>query len=804
MEQFALLGAPVSEPARWWSGSGMPVRDRRSKLSHYRPMASARAAIRSSFLSKEKLVMNIQRQMHATLKRPSGTVFQAVVFVALLSSSLSARAASSAWDWPLATPESQGMSSMRLDAIKERLTAKKTRAFLVIRNDHIVYEWYAPGVTATTKQGTASLAKALVGGMSLAVAITDGRISIDDPAAKFIPQWKDDPRKSKITIRYLGSHTSGLSDSTTENVKHEEQPGWMGDFWKRLDPPRDPFTIARDETPILFAPSERIQYSNPGIGLMTYCVTAAIRDGMHKDVRTLLRERVMRPVGVADSDWSVGYGKTFTVEGLPLVATWGGGSFTPRATARIGRLVLREGEWDERRILSKEAVLQVTGDAGLPGDCGMGWWSNGGERYKLPKDAVWGAGAGDQLLLVVPSLNLIMVRNGETLAPGPGEPPVRTNDVFTLYHDYRARILFEPLVEAVTNLSRSSRRKEAQIEKPEIDQSLLTSAATNAVPRSSLIKEIRWALTNTIRRAAAGSDNWPLTWADDGALYGTYGDGNGFEPFDEQKLSLGLARIDGTPEDFRGQNLRALSLRTTGDGAKGRKGSGILCLKGVLNLWMRNVGNSQLAWSSDHGATWSCAAWRFTNNFGCPTFVNFGRDYAGNRDGFAYVLSPDANDAYTVADRFVLARVPVDRIRERNAYEFFAGLTTAHSPIWKTDLNANSGVLENPASCYRPSVTFNAALNRFLLVHAKPNDRSRDAAGKIDVRFNGGLAVYEAPQPWGPWSVVFETNDWDVGPGDSASFPSKWISDDGLTMHLVFSGNDSFSVRRAQFILAPP
>ena len=49
----------------------------------------------------------------------------------------------------------------------------------------------------------------------------------------------------------------------------------MGDFWKRLDPPRDPFTLARDETPMLFAPGEKLQYSNPGMGMMTYCVTAA-------------------------------------------------------------------------------------------------------------------------------------------------------------------------------------------------------------------------------------------------------------------------------------------------------------------------------------------------------------------------------------------------------------------------------------------------------------------------------------------------------------------------------------------------
>ncbi len=67
---------------------------------------------------------------------------------------------------------------LRRYAVNEDLAAKKTRAFLVVRNDKIVYEWYAPGVTAASKQGTASLAKALVGGMSLAVAITDGKISI--------------------------------------------------------------------------------------------------------------------------------------------------------------------------------------------------------------------------------------------------------------------------------------------------------------------------------------------------------------------------------------------------------------------------------------------------------------------------------------------------------------------------------------------------------------------------------------------------------------------------------------------------
>ena len=73
-----------------------------------------------------------------------------------------------------------------------------------------------------------------------------------------------------------------------------------------------------------------------------------------------------------------------------------------RAAARIGRLLLREGDWDGRRLLTRDAVRQITGDAGLPGHCGMGFWTNADGRYsKLPKDTYYGAGAGDQLLTLV-------------------------------------------------------------------------------------------------------------------------------------------------------------------------------------------------------------------------------------------------------------------------------------------------------------------------------------------------------------------------------------------------------------------
>jgi len=346
------------------------------------------------------------------------------------------------FQWTTATPESQGMSSQKLEAMRASLAARKTTGLLVLRNDKIVCEWYAPGQSAASKHYTASMAKAVVGGVSLAVALSDGRIALDDRAAKYIPQWKNDPQKSRITVRQLGSHTSGIEDAEADDLPHDKLTGWKGDFWKRLAPPRDSFTVSRDMAPVLFEPGAQIQYSNPGIALLTYTVTASLRDAPHKDIRTLLRERVMRPIGVPDEEWSIGYGQTPMVDGLPLVGSWGGGSYTARAAARVGRLMLRGGDWDGQRLLSAEAVRLVTCDAGTPGNCGMGWWSNNdGTHAKLPKDAFWGAGAGHQIALVVPSLNLIAVRNGEMLATAATDP----GD----FHQPVRRFLFEPLVDAV-------------------------------------------------------------------------------------------------------------------------------------------------------------------------------------------------------------------------------------------------------------------------------------------------------------------------------------------------------------------
>jgi len=676
-----------------------------------------------------------------------------------------ARAGQGGFEWQKASPEAEGMSSQKLDAARNVLSEKGTKTFLVIRNDRIIYEWYAPGFDALQKHYTASMAKALVGGVSLMLALNDRRLSADDPASKYIPEWKGHPQKSKITVRHLANHSSGIEDAEQDNIGHFELPGWKGQFWKQ-DP--DPFTVSRDEAPVIFEPGTEYAYSNPGMAMLSYAVTAALRGTEHTDIRTLLRQRIMKPIGVEDSDWSIGYGKTFEVNDLNLVANWGGGGYTARAVARVGRLMLRKGNWQGRQLVDSKWVEEVVKFAGTPlpdrpdGNpapaSGLGWWTNfDGVWSKVPRDAFAGAGAGNQVLLVVPSLDLIIVRNGSNLfdiSKGEG------------FWAGMEQYLFDPVMDAVIG---------------------------PPYPPSDVIKKIVWAPTGEIIRQASGSDNWPITWADDDNQYTAYGDGWGFEPKTKEKLSLGIAKIAGSPPDFSGANIRSESGERVGQGAKGAKASGMLMVDGVLYMLVRNTGNSQLAWSADHGESWTWCGWKFTAGFGAPTFLNFGRNYAGAPDKFVYIYSHDSDSAYEPADRMVMARVPKNEIRNRSPYKFFKGLDDSGRPAWTENIAERGAVFINPGKCYRSGISYNAGLKRYFWCQT--------IYGPDDMRTKGGLGIFDAPQPWGPWTTVYYTQEWDVGPGETSSLPARWISDDGTTCRLLFSGDDCFSIRKATLVV---
>jgi len=635
--------------------------------------------------------------------------------------------------WEIVHPSEVGLDEAKLAEARDYALKGEGSGF-VVRHGKLVYSWGDPKQTYDLKSSTKS-----IGATAFALAISDGKLNLDQKAVDCLPSFAVPPEDNRrnewrleVTLFHLATQTAGF-----------DKPGG--------------FERIRSE------PGRKWAYSDGGPNWLADCITTTYR----RDIEELMFERVFDPLGITHEDlrWRENAYRPHQLDGVARREFGSGVRANVDAMARIGLLWLHGGEWRGRRILPATIVERASRPSpelvGLPivdeerypkasDHYGFLWWNNGDGTIKgVPRDAFWSWGLYDSLIVIIPSLDLVVARAGKSFGEEWGA-------------DYsKLSPLLRPIV-----------------------------AATGApYPPSPVVSGVSWASKDEIVRKAEGSDNWPATWGDDDAIYTAYGDGWGFEPKIDTKLSLGFARVSGGPDDPHGENIRSETGEKIGQGPAGEKASGMLMVDGVLYMWVRNASNARLASSHDRGKSWQWADWKLSESFGAPTFLNFGKNYAGARDEYVYVYSHDADSAYEAADGAVLARVLANHILERGAYDFFAGVDGAGRPRWTADVAERKPVFRNPGRAYRSSISYNAGLKRYLLCQIVAGD---------DTRFEGGFGIYDAPEPWGPWTTVFYADKWDVGPGETCGFPTKWMSEDGRTIHMLFSGDDFFSVRRAE------
>lgn len=316
----------------------------------------------------------------------------------------------------------------------------------------------------------------------------------------------------------------------------------------------------------------------------------------------------------------------------------------------------------------------------------------------------------------------------------------------------------------------------------------------------------------TLRNVAPGnnvyadeSDVWAITWADDDHQYTSFGDGQGFRTSNTVRASLGVARIEGGKDNYSAFDVFKVSPETGGCGGKS---VGILALDGAL--YMLRAGTSsgvsafrrtELFTSTDKGKSWSAtgvkwldSAFTGSKGFFSPSFLQFGKDYAGARDEFVYIYAPEEttsvdSDNWNVQrpGAISLIRAPKISLGDQQTYKFFAGIDAEGNPLWTTDINSRAPVFEDPVNgIMRTSVSYNSGLGRYLLVTQQVS------------RFRNGnfhIGVYEAPAPWGPWHTVLFENAELVGPGLNTgektvfwNFSNKWLSSDGKNFVMVYTG----------------
>lgn len=171
-----------------------------------------------------------------------------------------------------------------------------------------------------------------------------------------------------------------------------------------------------------------------------------------------------------------------------------------------------------------------------------------------------------------------------------------------------------------------------------------------------------------------------------------------------------------------------------------------------------------IAYSDDGGVSWveiGNSPWIPGNqsNFRVRMFINMGRDYELNIDGYVYALAKDFGawgflsgfDPIKHADKLsvYLTRVPKDRfidgvgkevdpILDYGAYEYFAGLDGKQEPVWSSQ-QSKGVALSGLQTANLGSAMYHEGTGRYLFLAAGP--------GAPD-------ALFEAPYPWGPWTRV--------------------------------------------------
>jgi CubicO group peptidase (beta-lactamase class C family) len=342
--------------------------------------------------------------------------------------------------WSRGRPADHGMDPVRLQAMTRLLADRRTDAFLVVRHDTIIAEWYSRRSGVNKRHSTAAMAKASTASMALLLALSDSMLGLDEPVWARIPGWTSRGEMRRVSVRHLASHRSGIEDVDFIN----EEPGWKGEYLRNRDLR---FQLALTRAGLEFEPGARFAYSGLGYYVLAYVLADAVSDTPSSDVRTFLDDRLMSPLGVPPEAWSISYRESYDLDEMRVYALGSGGAYTARALARIGQLVLNGGLWDGRQLIAPAWVdtLRMPESGAPPGgdepQARLGWWVNDdGFWPSLPPDAIVGVGRGHKLLLVVPSLDLVVVRLGKSLAgdgvEGSAWPSVN-------------RYFFDPLVEAV-------------------------------------------------------------------------------------------------------------------------------------------------------------------------------------------------------------------------------------------------------------------------------------------------------------------------------------------------------------------
>ncbi len=295
-------------------------------------------------------------------------------------------------EWETESPEAVGWCTNAIDPLYSLLAEEKSKAFLVLYNRRIILEKYFGSFTRDSLWYWASAGKTLTAFLT-GMAVEDGELALHEPSAKYLGKgWTScrESEENEITIWHQLTMTTGLDDRVTDNHCT-----------------LDTCLLCLDQ------PGQGWAYHNAPYTLLRNVLEAATGINENQYIQQKLKSRI-------------------GMKGLWLQSGWNNVYFSDaRSMARFGLLVLNKGAWGQDVLMRDSSYFQAMTrpSQSLNPSYGYLWWLNGQPSFRLPglqidfpgpllpeapSDLIAGIGKNGQLLFVVPSLKLVMLRMGES------------------------------------------------------------------------------------------------------------------------------------------------------------------------------------------------------------------------------------------------------------------------------------------------------------------------------------------------------------------------------------------------------
>jgi CubicO group peptidase (beta-lactamase class C family) len=298
---------------------------------------------------------------------------------------------------PQPWPVSEKYNKIKLpDVLTNELVENESVAFLVVKDDSIIYEQYWDNYTDKSISNSFSVSKSIVGVLT-GIAVGERLFSLDDEVGKYLPEFNQGDN-SKLKIEHLLTMSSGLNwDESYSSLFSMTTEAYYGKDLERLI----------NRLKVVEEPGKTFSYKSCNTVLLAMVISNT--SGM--TITEYASKKLWQPIGAEDPAlWSLDKPEGIEKSYCCIYAT-------ARDFARVGKLYLDSGKWNGHQIIPSDFVLKSVQPTGYIDDAkrqndyyGYHWWMMNLEGRMV----YYARGILGQYIVVIPEEKIIFVRLGKS------------------------------------------------------------------------------------------------------------------------------------------------------------------------------------------------------------------------------------------------------------------------------------------------------------------------------------------------------------------------------------------------------